>query len=159
MICARSMCGAEFKANRRHQRYCSKRCRQKAYDERVPLKRVRRRERMGAGGRKCVVRRLLKARDMESAQRQRPMPIEAESRFTHQAAPGNIKGLLARVAMTSPRVMLRLSAAIREDKAGGTGSQPVERATGKSACATERPSCIGCGFMCEDGESCKILDF
>ncbi len=158
--CGRLACRTIFMAKRSNQKYCCAGCRQKAKDERHPLKRLKpdehRRIEASRKRRKSGVHRFERPKSVPAAIRERSMPLEAKcegagkhgqdahATFTWQAPPGNIKGLLAQVAIRAPRTMLRLAAAIREDTHG------------RDAHAT-RPSCIGCGFRCGDGEICRVL--
>lgn len=165
--CERAICPIRFRPKRRHQKYCSPRCRRKAYEEKFNRKRVRRRERAASGGRKSVVRRFLRGMDAQSPLRDRRTPIEANSSFSYQQAPGNIKGLLARVAIASPKVMLRLAAAHRRDaeaagkglgRHGAAGDPWTSQTRSEDETPAQgRPSCIGCPHVCADGLPCAIL--
>ncbi|HZT69551.1 MAG TPA: hypothetical protein VFC10_07360 [Terriglobia bacterium] len=138
MICHRAICSREFHPKRRHQKYCSAYCRRKAFDDRVPLRRVRRRADGTSSRRKSVVRRFKSVDGIPVAYRTRQAPLQADSGFTWQAPPASLKGALTEMALRSPDAMLRLAAAIRED-------------------AEARPCCRGCRFACADGEPCRIL--
>lgn len=136
-------CGVLFKPRRGHQKYCSKDCRYSDNNGRNRVVRVSVAEasRIRAARNRAEKRvtRFSTPMDVPAPVRRRRMPVEAKLAFSYQQAPGNIKGLLARVAVNSPQTMLRLAGSLKED--GGS----------------KRPSCIGCSYGCEDGAPCEIL--
>lgn len=142
MICS-CPCGREFTPKRRNQRYRSPECKERARRQRSVIVRLSAREhrrvQASRARHKSPVRRGNHLLAPYGAVEGRQALYEANLAFSHQAAPGNVKGLLARVAVISPQVMLRLAPSIREDAAAG------------------RPSCNWCGYSCEDRASCKIL--
>lgn len=142
MICA-CPCRKEFTPRRRNQIYRSPECKERARRQRSRIVRLsadeHRRITRSRIRQNRPVRRGNHPSTTHRALNPRTMPYEANLAFSKSAPAGNIKGALSRVALLSPRTMLRLGSSIREDAASG------------------RPNWRSCEMDCADGEDCRKI--